>query len=91
MLGVTFNVFTRLVRRLTARFAIIQLQEGGKHDIRHKDAFRGGEFNLIWSHAKIDVRTISGRFFFLPICLLVNMKNVKFVGLQVHYLSHTTK
>ena len=37
----------------------------GKQEIWHKDAFRGGEFELIRSHPKIDVRTISGAIFVL--------------------------
>ena len=51
---------------------------GEKHEIWHKDAFRGGEFKLIRSHSKFYVRTISGVFSFLSIYLLVEMKMSNF-------------
>ena len=44
---------------------LFQVRE--KHEIWHRDKFRGGEFKLIGSHAKIDIRTISGRIFVLAI------------------------
>ena len=34
----------------------------------------GGQFKLVRSHVKSDVRTIPGGIFVLPICLLVKMK-----------------
>ena len=39
-------------------------QEGGKHETWHNDAFRSGDFKLIWNYAKIDVRTFPGGFSF---------------------------
>ena len=54
-------------------------QAGGNHEIWHKDAFNGGEFKLIRSHVKSDVRTISGGFMFLSICLLVKIKMSNFL------------
>ena len=35
-------------------------QVGGKHQIWQEDTYRSGEFNLIGSCVKIDVRAISG-------------------------------
>ena len=64
---------------------------GGKHEIWQNDTFRGGEFKFIRSHSKIDVRTISGDFRFLSICLLVKDENVKIFSLKVHNLSHTIR
>ena len=52
------------------------LQVVGNDEMCHKDAFTGGEFKLIGSHAKSDTRTISGGF--LSICLLVKMKMSNF-------------
>ena len=51
----------------------------------HKDAYEGGEFKLIRSHLKIDVRPISGQIFLF--CLVKMQNNVKFC--EVYNLSHT--
>ena len=75
------NVILTLIWKLTARFCPIQSQERGKHEIWHKDAFRHGEFKLIWSHAITDVRTISGGFSFSAHMFACKDENVKFFSL----------
>ena len=50
---------------------------------------QNGEFKLIWSHAKIDVKTFSGggggggEFRFMPICWLVKMKMSNFSAIRL--------
>ena len=43
----------------------------------------GGEFKLIGSHSKIDVRTVSGGFSFSFQMLTCKDQNVKFFSLKV--------
>ena len=51
----------------------------------------GRRIQIIRSHLKTDVRTISGDFRFLSICLLVKVENVKIFSLKVHNLSHAIR
>ena len=50
-----------------------------------KDAYEGGQFKLIRSHLKIDLRPISGQIFLFWLVKMQN--NVKFC--EVYNLSHT--
>ena len=61
-----------MVQKLTA----IIVPNVRNHEVWQKDAFRDGEFKFI---TKIDVRTISGGFWFQSICLLVEMKMLNFL------------
>ena len=49
----------------------------------HKYTFKGGEFKLIRSHVKSDLRTISWDSCFLSICLLVKMRMSNFSVFRV--------
>ena len=60
-------------------------QVEGKPWIWHKDVYEGGEFKLIKTNLKIDVRRISGQIFLF--CLVKMQNNVKFC--EVYNLSHT--
>ena len=51
----------------------------------------GGKENLIRSHAKIDVGTISGEYTTSVHMFAFKDENVKFFSLQVHNLSYTTR
>ena len=62
---------------------------GEKHEVCHKDAFRGGEFKPIRSHPKIDDRTISGVFSFSVHIFACKDENVKFFSFKVLNLSYT--
>ena len=46
-------------------------KSGGNQEIWHKDPLKGGEFKLIRSHVKSDVRSISGEIYvFCPYACL---------------------
>ena len=80
-----------IVQRLTATFALIVPSGMKALNMARRCNYRYGEFKLNRSHSKIDVRTISGGFSFLSVCLLVKMKNdVKFSSHDVHNLSHAS-
>ena len=53
-------------------------QVGGNHEMWHKDALNAGEFKLIRSHVKSDVRTISERIFVFVHMIAYKDENVKF-------------
>ena len=53
-------------------------QVGGNHEMWHKDALNAGEFKLIRSHVKSDVRTISRRIFVCVHMIAYKDENVKF-------------
>ena len=61
-------------------------QVGGNQEI-WQSCIWGGEFKLIRSHVKSDVRTISEGFYVFCPCLLLKMENVKFFSLQVYCMS----
>ena len=64
---------------------------GGNHEIWHKDAFKGGEFKLIRSLVKSDVRTISGGSMFFVHMFACRDENVRFFDLQVYCMKHHQK
>ena len=56
---------------------------GENHELWHKDSLEGGEFKLIRSHVKNDVRTISGGNFVFVHMFACKDENVKFFRFTV--------
>ena len=74
--------------KVNGQILSLLFQEREKHEIWHKDAFRGGEFKLM---GKLMSELFQGEFSFSAHMFACKDENLKFFSLQVHNLSHTIR
>ena len=76
-----------LVRKLSIKL----FKVGRKNETCNKDTFRDGEVRLVWTHATINVKTISGGTFCFFLLYLLAKKKMSNNELRIHKLSSTNE